>query len=125
MASLPQGLDKCFTALLKGPIVEILVINKVRVATRKQMVGNEVGGLSMIIEDPSKFQMRTSETEINGWFCGADNKLRQVISRCQPGKDSVSSPSPRNDPFSGHLGGQMPAVFQRALFNTPLQPVII
>lgn len=113
------------TPFFKGPIIEILVINKIGETARKEMFGNELCRLSVIVENPGKLQMRPAETEIDCRFFGADDKLRQIISLRQPSKDAISIPPPRNNPLLRYLWRQVPTVLLGVFFDTALKPVII
>ena len=96
MPSLPQGFDKCMPAFFKGPIIEILIINKIGETPRKKVIGDELGGASMVVEDPRKTQLRATETEIDRRLCSTDDKLRQIVTCCQPGENAITIPAPRD-----------------------------
>src|ERR1700689_566446 len=89
------------------------------------MFRNQFCRVKMIFNYSSELQLRAAKTEVHRWFLGLLHKLRQIIARTEPCQNTVAFPAPRNDFFSRKIGGQMPVVFQRILFYTSMQAVVI
>ena len=92
---------------------------------REKMFGDELGDPRVVREHPGEIQMRPPQTEIDRRRLGVHDKLRQVISRSEPGKDPISVPSPRNDFFSCDVRGEVPAVLLGILLDSTVQSMIV
>src|SRR5690349_22321130 len=89
------------------------------------MFGDQLRGMGMVLEDARKFQLPPAETEIDGGLLRLDDKLGQIIAGAEPRENAVAQPAPGNDFFARQIGGEVPAMFERELFDAAMQAVIV
>src|SRR2546421_4932283 len=112
---------KTFASFFIGPILCIAVEDEMMEAARKEVFGDQLRGMSVVLENASKLELGPAKTEIHRGLTCMDDKVRQVIARPQPGENPVALPSPGDDFFAREVGRQMPMMFESKFFYAAMQ----
>ena len=54
-----------------------------------------------------------------------DDEIGEIVSRAEPGEDTVPIPTPGNYLLSRYLRREMPTMFLRVLLDSTLKPIIV
>src|SRR5262249_34909115 len=122
---LAQRVLKTLSSLLVGPIAGVAVKDEILESTRYKMVGNEPGGMSIVLEHASKLQMRPAKAEIHSRFFRFDHEIRQLVSDAQPGQNAIAAPTPRQNVVVRERGRKVPAMLQGIALDAPVQAGVV
>ncbi len=129
VALLPRGgerLGESFASLELRPILRVAIKAELPQAAGEEMLGDELPGFRVFLHHVPEREVRAAQREIDGRLLHRRDKVREVLSRREPGEHAVAFPAPGDHFFVDDAVGRKVPPMLRGIRGDPLQqPVII
>ncbi len=125
MSGALQRVAKSPASLVIGPVSGVTVEHELGKAAGQKMIGHQLGGVRVVLNDTGEVQVRPPEAEVHSGLVLPLDEFRQFIPGAKPRQDAVALPSPRHDLLAREVGRQGPGMLQSVFLNPAMQPVII